>query len=341
MALSAAAISGLIAGGISLASTATSGIATGRLNKKNREWQEKMHGIQREEALADIASQRAYQTQLISDERAYNSPEAQVERLRDAGLNPSLAYGQGIESGNYNIGSPDVASPAGTPVSSGNIAPDFSAFGNLQAVVPALMNAEANQRNAATAEFRAEFEHNLSQAQVLKYLSERHYIDEKTYGEMLENMYRESTNGKRAELLENQVEEAAQRIEETKQSIAESLSRVGVNDAKISEINAQVGYVTKMTENLGLVAEQIKADTFKSWQSGKTESFKQNNFVSDTLLKQASTELTNSRKALTDVEKQIKSLGIPEAECNRILAPARSLLSTVGTIFSGSVSYRK
>lgn len=334
-------LAALIAGGVSLASTAASGIATGKLNKKNREWQEKMHSIQRQESLADIYSARAYQNQLIADDRAYNTPESQVERLRDAGLNPSLAYGSGIESGNYNIGNPDVAAPAGTPVSSGNVAPDFSALGNFQATIPSIISADANQRNAATAEFRAETERNLSQAQVLKYLSEREYIDKKTYGQMLENMYRESTNGKRAELLEKQVDEAVQRIEETKQSIAESLSRVGVNESKISEISAQVGYVTKMTENLSLVAEQIKADTFKSWQSGNTEFFKQDNFVADTLLKKASTELTNSRKALTDVEKHLKSLGIREAECNRILAPARSVLSTIGTIFSGSVSYKK
>lgn len=334
MAISAAALAGLIAGGISLASTTASGIATGKLNKKNREWQEKMHGIQRQEALSDIETQRAYQNQLISDERAYNTPEAQVQRLRDAGLNPSLAYGDGIESGNYSIGSPDVASPSGTPVSSGNIAPDFSALGNLQATIPSLMNAEANQRNASTAEFRADFERSLSQAQVLKYLSERHYINEKTYGEMLENLYRESTMGKRAELLKKQVDEVAQTIAESKQRISESLSRVNVNEKQSSKISADIDFINQNLNNLKLVADQVKAETFKTWESGKTEVLKRENLSADTSLKEASTLLTESRRALTNLEGELKRLDIPKAEVDAFLAPIRSASEILGNIFS-------
>lgn len=327
-------IAALVAGGVSLAATATSGIATGKLNKKNREWQEKMHNIQRQESLADIESARAYQNQLIADDRAYNSPESQVERLRDAGLNPSLAYGQGIDAGNYNIGSPDVASPSGTPVSSGNIAPDFSSLGNFQAVIPAIMNAEANQRNASTAEFRADFDRNLSQAQVLKYLSERDYIDKKTYGEMLENLYRESTMGKRIELLKNEVDSVAQTILESKQRIAESLSRINVNEKQAAKISADIDFVNQSLNNLKLVADQIKAETFKTWESGKTEVLKRENLSSDTSLKEASVLLTESRRRLTDLETELKRLDIPKAEVDAFLAPIRSASEILGNIFS-------
>lgn len=60
------------------------------LNNRNaRKWQEKMYDRQRADALSDWERQNAY-----------NSPEAQMERFKAAGLNPALIYGQG--AGNAN-----------------------------------------------------------------------------------------------------------------------------------------------------------------------------------------------------------------------------------------------
>lgn len=55
-------------------------------NKKEREWNEKMYGIQRQDALADYHMQNLY-----------NSPAEQMKRLREAGLNPNLVYGNGVD----------------------------------------------------------------------------------------------------------------------------------------------------------------------------------------------------------------------------------------------------
>ena len=53
-------------------------------NQKSRDWQQKMAewqvGIEREN---------------LADERAYNTPSAVMKRLKDAGLNPDLMYGNG------------------------------------------------------------------------------------------------------------------------------------------------------------------------------------------------------------------------------------------------------
>lgn len=57
------------------------------INKKTRKWNEKMYGIQRRDALADYHAQNLY-----------NSPAAQMARLRDAGLNPNLVYGNGADA---------------------------------------------------------------------------------------------------------------------------------------------------------------------------------------------------------------------------------------------------
>lgn len=53
-------------------------------NKKNRDFAKEQYSTQRKDALADTAFQNQY-----------NSPAAQMERLKAAGLNPNLVYGQG------------------------------------------------------------------------------------------------------------------------------------------------------------------------------------------------------------------------------------------------------
>jgi len=59
-------------------------VSQGSMNKKTREWNEKQYALQRENALADWNMQNAY-----------NSPEQQMSRLKAAGLNPNLVYGNG------------------------------------------------------------------------------------------------------------------------------------------------------------------------------------------------------------------------------------------------------
>lgn len=58
--------------------------AQGKMNKKTREWNEKMYHWQRRDALSDWNMQNAY-----------NAPDAQMARLGAAGLNPHLIYGKG------------------------------------------------------------------------------------------------------------------------------------------------------------------------------------------------------------------------------------------------------
>lgn len=89
----------LIAAGIGAASQGANAFAQGKMNKKTREWNEKMYGIQRTDALNDWMRQNEY-----------NSPAAQMQRLRDAGLNPHLVYGGGANSVSQPIRSTDAKS---------------------------------------------------------------------------------------------------------------------------------------------------------------------------------------------------------------------------------------
>lgn len=77
----------IISSGLNTISQAGAVVAQARLNKKTREWNEKMYGVQRADALADWTRQNEY-----------NHPSAQMARLREAGLNPNLVYGKGADN---------------------------------------------------------------------------------------------------------------------------------------------------------------------------------------------------------------------------------------------------
>ena len=87
----------LIAAGAQVASSGLNYAATTSINKKTREWNEKMYGRQREDALADWARSNEY-----------NSPLSQMQRLREAGLNPNLVYGNGANNVSQPVRSTDV-----------------------------------------------------------------------------------------------------------------------------------------------------------------------------------------------------------------------------------------
>lgn len=78
--LGAAAITGAAA----LAGQGIGAYQAGKMNKRAEKFAWNMYGQQRSDALSDWNMQNAY-----------NSPVAQMQRLKDAGLNPHLVYGTG------------------------------------------------------------------------------------------------------------------------------------------------------------------------------------------------------------------------------------------------------
>lgn len=87
----------LIVAGIAGAGQGANAIAQGRMNRKTRNWNVRMHERMRAESLADFQMQNAY-----------NHPSSQMARLREAGLNPNLVYGEGAVANNA---SPIKAAP--------------------------------------------------------------------------------------------------------------------------------------------------------------------------------------------------------------------------------------
>lgn len=92
--------------------TAGNVVATGNANRRTLKWNENALRQQREWALQDWSMQNEY-----------NSPAAQMERLKAAGLNPHLVYGNGADAQG------GIVRPTSTPDMKFQ-APDFSPLGN-------------------------------------------------------------------------------------------------------------------------------------------------------------------------------------------------------------------
>lgn len=109
-------IPGIIAG-TELLSNGFNAISQSRVNRQSREWQEKMYGRQRQDALLDWNAQNAY-----------NTPAAQMARFKEAGLNPHLIYGNGTDAtagavrssnaGSYSPSAPQINLDARNPLMS-------------------------------------------------------------------------------------------------------------------------------------------------------------------------------------------------------------------------------
>lgn len=77
----------VIAAGAQLLGQGANIAAQGSMNKKTRKWNEAMYDRQRRDSLADWTMQNEY-----------NSPEAQMKRFQEAGLNKHLIYGNGTDA---------------------------------------------------------------------------------------------------------------------------------------------------------------------------------------------------------------------------------------------------
>jgi hypothetical protein len=87
----------VVTAGLNAASQGFNAAMQGSMNRKTREWNEKMYQMQRQHSLQDWTMQNEY-----------NSPAAQMQRLKMAGLNPNLVYGKGADNVSGAVRSADV-----------------------------------------------------------------------------------------------------------------------------------------------------------------------------------------------------------------------------------------
>lgn len=133
MALGTLATAGITAG-IGAAGNLLGSIGSNRATKKAQkrqfEYDRQAYEYQRADAVADRDLQRQWALQDLQSEREYNDPSMQLQRYRDAGLNPNLIYGEGVNASSGNAGQPnptDTRSSSPGHSSLGQYSLDFGA----------------------------------------------------------------------------------------------------------------------------------------------------------------------------------------------------------------------
>lgn len=126
-----------IAAGASLLGTGGQIYAAGKMNKKTRQWNEKMYGIQRADALKDWDMTNAY-----------NSPEQQMQRFKEAGLNPNLIYGQSNEGATVRSTDAKSWNPE-TPDIQGGVRNAIGAYQDFTLQDEQVKNMQAQRENMA------------------------------------------------------------------------------------------------------------------------------------------------------------------------------------------------
>lgn len=130
--------SALIAGGSALIGQGANAFSQGSMNRKTREWNEKMYDRQQQDALANWERQNSY-----------NSPEQQMARLTKAGLNPNLVYGNGTVANNASAPDTPHAMPYKPEAPNFNLPQIFDSFFNVQSQAQRLSNERQIGNNLA------------------------------------------------------------------------------------------------------------------------------------------------------------------------------------------------
>lgn len=122
-----AVVGALIQAGGGLLSSALGIGASGNLNSRNRDWQSsealKSRNWTAEQNKLARTWQRDFYDYMFNKEAQYNSPLAEMQRYRQAGINPLVMMSQAgaVQNGAVNVGAPSASSvgsgaSAGTPV---------------------------------------------------------------------------------------------------------------------------------------------------------------------------------------------------------------------------------
>jgi hypothetical protein len=157
----------------------------------------------------EAQKQRQWSESMWEKQNAYNTPKMQMERLRSAGLNPALMYGQG------NTGNADKALPYSQPQVSN-------------------VGVEAAQAAAAGTSMDLVMKQKNLMDEDAKYKASQRFKTELEASQIIPEFKLKK------DLTMNMIDNYQATIRKVDQDILESISRIGTNEASIALKNAQV-----------------------------------------------------------------------------------------------------
>ena len=265
------------------ASTAASVIATSNTNKKTKKWNEQMMQRQRDWALADWARNNEY-----------NSPRAQMERLKEAGLNPNLVYGNGATTEAANIRSTDT--PSWNPQ-----APDFKDAGrSLSTYQDVRLKKQQNdlmKQQIAIAERDAQLKALQASALELGIIEKRFDIDLK--GEL--RPYNVSIRKKMVEQFDQNIMESLTRMSNATWQM--NLNSQANERAWQENTRSQGKYVSDMS------TAELQRDIMRMSMNKTTEEINQIRRVTDNLIKDG-----KMKDMMNRIQQQLGDTGITTSD---------------------------
>lgn len=219
----------------------------GKLNKQNREWQEKMHNLQRAEAVEDMNTQMDFQREAWD----YASLPNQVRMAKEAGINPASVFGNaGVQQG---VSGSVHTREAGAPLPSATANPGdaiMSTVSMLARALPDMINAEANKKNSQTNERVAGFNEVRAFADALKAGEEAKLISARTAGQLLDNKLSAATFDDNVSLARDAVVKQQAEIEKIGAESQYYSGMVSMLKAQQDELLAKADMLRAQTDNI-------------------------------------------------------------------------------------------
>jgi hypothetical protein len=236
----------LIGAGAALGGAGIAAASTGSSNRRSQEFTRYMYQTQRRDALSDWNLQNEY-----------NSPQAQMKRFQEAGLNPNLIYGQGNSGNSGAVNAPDHKTPQFQPVFDGR---------GIESAGLTYMNSmyDLDIKKAQLDNLKAQNQVILQDA-ILRG-SQVMNTDSRTQRQNFDMSFEKNLAEVSAEARREQLRQLKVT---TDNSIDENIRRAASNSQSIQESAQRILQMIEQRENIKLERGRIKASTFQSQMESK------------------------------------------------------------------------
>ncbi len=264
-----------ISAGIAVGGSLINGLIQGSQNRANRRFQER-----------ENQKARDYNTLMWEKNNAYNDPSQQMARLKNAGINPHLAYSQG---GVMNTSSSPASSNASSMPEGRAPQLDVNALLNARLIGEQInnikadtMKKEAEAKNIGTDTEGKTLANGIT-TKVLENWNDTYEAD------MNFKKSATSVNYSNIQVNDKKIEVSDMDIKRTTQEITNMISQNVKLGAEIDEIVSRKNFNEQQTKNLiatiGLIKAQIdnyNAQSSLARETAKNQSFIRSNIASDT-----------------------------------------------------------